>query len=465
MFVPLEKLDRILPDVDKRNWVYPQKISGRFTRGRTVLGYVLIAILVAIPLIRINGLPLILFDVPGRRFVLFGQVYWPHDVWLLFFLLFAFFVGILFVTALWGRVWCGYTCPQTVFLHNVVLKVEQWLEGNRNQQMRLDQAPWTWKKLSLKITKHLIFIALSSLLAHVFLSYFMDVRRLTYAILHPSWEYKAPIIFATFMTVAIYTDLVLLREQFCNYICPYARFQSALLDRESLIVGYDANRGEPRAKMAQRKKEGDENFGDCIDCTKCVVVCPQGIDIRNGLQLECIHCARCIDACDSVMDGIGKPRGLIRYASERELEDGAPAHPIRPRTVIYGLLMLASLTTFIVLAVNRPMIEVALLRPAGAVWQPLSDGEIANHFRLKLINKDAEPVHLQLILRSDQPLRLIAPVNPLPVDAGAERATEIFVVGPAELHGTIPFTIEIRNKETGEAHTINGDAIFPDDRP
>ena len=462
MFVPLEKLDRLLPDVDRRNWVYPQKINGRFTRRRSLLGDVLIAILVATPLIRVNGLPLILFDVPGRRFALFGQVYWPHDVWLLFFLLFAFFVGILFVTALWGRVWCGYTCPQTVFLHNVVLRIEQWIEGDRNRQMRLDKAPWTWRKLGLKATKHLIFIALSSLLAHVFLSYFMDVRDLTYAILHPGPEYRAPIIFATFMTVAIYVDLVLLREQFCNYICPYARFQSALLDRESLIVGYDADRGEPRAKVAQRKQASQDTFGDCIDCTKCVVVCPQGIDIRNGLQLECIHCARCIDACGSVMDGIGKPRGLIRYASERELEQHRPARTLRPRTVVYGLLTLASLTTFVTLALQRPMIEAALLRPAGAVWQPMSDGEIANHFRLKLINKDAGTAHLTLAIQSKAGLRLITPLNPLPVGPGTEGATEIFVAGPAKLHGTVPFSITIMNRDTGETHVVRGNAIFPD---
>lgn len=457
-FVALEKF--LKRSVDGRRWVYPQFVTGTLHKRRTSLAWVLIGIMVLLPLVRIHGLPAILFDIPNRRFVLFGSVFWPHDVWLMIFLVAGAAFTLFFVTALWGRAWCGYACPQTVFLHNVFLRLERWVEGDRGRRIELDESAWTLPKLGRKLLKHGLFVAFSSFVAHVFLAYFIDVRELAYEITHPSWEYKTPILTSLAFTGLFYFNFAFLREQFCNYLCPYARFQSALLDQDSLIIAYDARRGEPRGKLRDPDPKGD-----CVVCNKCVVVCPQGIDIRAGLQLECIHCGLCADACDTVMERLERPRGLIRYASESELA-GAVRRLVRPRTVAYALLCLALFGALSYELHARNLIESTLIRPVGATFQITADGHVANRFRLSLVNKDHVDHHLVIQAVRPDNVSVIARVNPVPVPGGTVQAADIFVVAATD---TVPVPIEfelsVTSQELDEPHSIRGKLLGPSVAP
>lgn len=482
----LAALKRFLPAVEPRLWVYPQAISGRFNRIRIWLAVILMGLLFITPWLRIDDMPAILFDLGRRRFIIFGNVFWPHDAWLLIFLLLLLALVIFLFTALYGRVWCGYACPQSVFLTQVYLRFERLIEGDRNQQMRRDAAGWSWDRIWRKGVKHVIFVAVASLVAHTFLAYFIDARELAYAIFHPSADYRNAIVFASLFTLLFYVDFAFLREQFCNYLCPYARFQSALLDRDSLVVAYDPSRGEPRGNLKVRR-DTTAAYGDCIDCAKCVVVCPQGIDIRNGLQLECIHCASCIDACDSVMTKIGKPTGLIRYASENELDAlqslrtqtaastpaaGSPnpvaSAPVwhhrllRPRTVIYSALLLIVASVFVLQLLNRRLTEATLTRPPGPVYTITANGDIANHFRIPLINKDVRDHSYHLTLDAPAGWGLVTPLNPVVVPAGELRPLEVFVTAPADTpYAQRAFAIRIAASETGEVVTVRGTLIRP----
>lgn len=248
------RIGGVLPDVAKRGWVYPKAVDGRFQRVRKVAGWLLIGVLFALPWIRIGDFPAVLIDIPARRFVVFGQVFWPQDIWLLFFLVVGFVVSIVLLTAQAGRVWCGYACPQSVFTNLVFLRIERWFEGDRNAQMRFDREPWGPRKIARKVAKHAVFLIAASAVAHAFLAFFMDPHRLLYALFHPGAEYTGYMLFAGITTAGMYVDFAFLREQFCNYLCPYARFQSALIDDQSLIVAYDPGRGEPRAKVGRREE-------------------------------------------------------------------------------------------------------------------------------------------------------------------------------------------------------------------
>lgn len=371
-----------------RNWVYPADVTGRFTRIRFWGFYVLIAVFVLGPWVQMGGHPAMFIDVAHRRFFLFGMTLNAQDVWLSFFLLTGIGFGLVVMTALWGRVWCGYFCPQTVWLEGVYRRIERLIEGARNVHMRRDAGPPSFDRAWRKVLKHALFLLVSSFIAHVFISYFVSIPALYAMVLMAPGQHWVTFLWVTALTTLFYVNFAWFREQLCLVVCPYGRLQSALLDRDSVVIGYDARRGEPRGKAT------DPTAGACVDCNRCVVVCPTGIDIRNGLQLECVGCAACVDACDDVMTRLHRPTGLIRYDSIHGLA-GEPKRWLRPRLYLYGVLGAVGLAVASFAMAGRTTFEANLLRLRGAPF--VVDGDsVQNGFELHLVNKTGETRSFQL---------------------------------------------------------------------
>ena len=359
-----------------REWVYPQSIQGRFMTIRrwTFLGLHLLLLIT--PWITINGHPAFRVDVPARTVYLFGNIFTASDtIFLLLILWFAAF-SLFFFTAVFGRIWCGYACPQTVFLESWIRPVELWIEGDRLTRKRRDEKGWTFDRAWRKVAKWTVFLAVSLFLAMAGMSIFAGARELWTGQAGPV-EYTLVAIFTAFW----FLDFTWFREQFCNYVCPYARFQSVLADEETLIITYDEVRGEPRQAGKQAALDGR-----CIECNKCVAVCPQGIDIRDGFQLECIQCARCIDACTSVMDKLGHPT-LVAYGSIAESE-GRKVRRWRPRTILYAAILVGIVAAGAILAANRVEFEATVNRAPGSLFTMDADGYTRNTFLLKITNKN-----------------------------------------------------------------------------
>ena len=292
-----------------RNYVHPADVKGRFTRLRYTIFSVLIAIYVLLPFIKIGGHPAVFLDIVNRRFYLFGAVFNAQDFWLVFFLLSGVGLTLLIVTAIKGRLWCGYACPHTVFLEGVFRRIERLIEGPRAQRLRRNATGLSFDKVWRKLLKHGVYIVLALLLSHVFISYFVSLPSLVEMVQRSPAEHPTAFTWVIVMSAILYFNFSWFREQLCLIICPYGRLQSAMTDQDTMVIGYDFNRGEPRGKAS------DPSNGDCVDCKRCVVVCPTGIDIRNGLQMECVGCAACVDACDEIMTKVGRPEGLVRYDS------------------------------------------------------------------------------------------------------------------------------------------------------
>ncbi|MEM8757673.1 MAG: cytochrome c oxidase accessory protein CcoG, partial [Planctomycetota bacterium] len=335
-----------------RRWLRPKPAAGRFHTRRKVVGYGLIALFVTLPHLRIAGKPPLLFDIAAREFTFFGTTLYPTDTLLFALLMLSVFLSIFFLTALFGRVWCGWACPQTVYLELVFRPIERLLEGTPGRKAKVG----AWRKP----VRFLIYLVLSFALANTFLAYFVGTDNLRQWVLGSPLDHVGPVMLVMAVTGLMLFDFGFFREQLCIVACPYGRFQSVMLDRNSLIISYDEHRGEPRGKKKRAPKGGvglkvvsDEPRGDCIDCKQCVTCCPTGIDIRDGLQLECVNCAQCIDACDSVMDKIGRPRGLIRYGSQASVLDKKPTRFLRVRTFVYPALVSVLLGAFVVLLVTR----------------------------------------------------------------------------------------------------------------
>ncbi|MDE3084247.1 MAG: cytochrome c oxidase accessory protein CcoG, partial [Verrucomicrobiota bacterium] len=316
-----------------RLFLQPADARGCFTRARRLSALGLMVVYTALPWIKIGGYPAVFLDVTDRRFHLFGWTLAAQDLWLLFFFISGLGFALFFITALFGRIWCGWACPQTVFLDHLFRQIERRLEGDAYRRRWLDAAPWSAKKIILRGTRHALFIILAAAIAHVFLSYFVSLPALWSMMRIAPTQHWGAFLFVTAATGVLYFNFAWFREQLCIVICPYGRLQSALVDEHSLVIGYDAKRGEPRGKL------GSLASGDCVACDRCVQVCPTGIDIRQGLQIECIGCAACIDACDSVMRKLHRPPGLVRYASQAALA-GQGTRWLRPRTILYAALML-----------------------------------------------------------------------------------------------------------------------------
>lgn len=378
-----------------RKWIYPKKPKGRFYNARTIVSLVLLAVLFGLPFIKVDGQPFFMFNIVERKFIIFGQIFTPHDFYLFGLLMISVFVSLFLVTAIFGRIFCGWICPQPVFLEMVFRKIEYLIEGDYTQQMALNKAPWNGAKTFKKLLKHVIFFALSFIISNIFLSYIIGVDELWKIINEPISQHFSGFIAIIIFTLFFYWIFSWFREQACILVCPYGRMQGVLLDKFTTVIAYDFKRGEPRGKL---KDKEEKNLGDCIDCNQCVVVCPTGIDIRNGTQLECINCAACIDACDSIMDKINLPRGLIRYDSIEGIRTGQ-GFKWTPRVIGYIAVLLVLISAFTVLFASRKDVDVNILRTPGMIYQNQGEDKVSNMYNFKMSNKTFKefPLSLELV--------------------------------------------------------------------
>ncbi|MFT4873644.1 cytochrome c oxidase accessory protein CcoG [Congregibacter sp.] len=377
----------------KREKIYTRKIEGFYQRLRMFTGWPMLLGYYCIPWININGRQSVWFDLPEREFHILGLTFWPQDFPLLAFLLIIAAFALFAVTVSAGRIWCGYTCPQTVWT-SMFMWVEQKVEGTRNQRIKLDKQAWSFNKALRKITKHAAWMFIAFMTGMTFVGYFYPIRELSFELSILSTG-KWQILWTLFFTLATYINAGWMREQVCKYMCPYARFQSVMFDVDTLIVSYDAARGEPIGSRKKSLAHREAGLGDCIDCELCVQVCPTGIDIREGLQYECIGCALCIDACDSVMRKMDYDPGLIRYTSERELE-GGKTHWLRPRIIGYAIMLSLMVTVFSYSIASRIPLELTVMRDRNNLYVETSDGGLENVYRLHIVNMDMSPHRYQL---------------------------------------------------------------------
>ncbi|MEE6249867.1 MAG: cytochrome c oxidase accessory protein CcoG [Bdellovibrionota bacterium] len=411
-----EKLDSQLTtqtESGQRLTVIPAVVKGHWHKRRFYFQWVLLFIFLAIPWIEINEKPLLLFNVADRRFILFGIDLWATDAPLVFFVFAILAFGLFFATALWGRVWCGWACPQTVFIERVFRQIEILIEGNHLKRRKLQKQNWNFEKISKRFLKYSIFVVLAWIFSNSFLAYFVGKEHLFEMMGHS--PYDNPESFAVMMVFfgGVLFDFVWFREQFCTIVCPYGRFQSVLMDTNSMLVAYDEKRGEPRGKL--KRNEDNSAKGDCIDCNKCVTVCPTGIDIRNGTQMECIACTACIDACDDVMEKLKKPKGLIRYTSERELQ-GRKVQRFNVRSIVYSILLLLLSSALIYSLAGKKDVEFQLLRQQALPYQVVekdSSKLIQNVVQIKVMNHSSNEHAVSFKLKNNETgIRMI---NPIPV--------------------------------------------------
>ncbi len=366
-----------------RNFLRPADTKGTFTTWRRITAIFLIIIYVGLPWIKIGGYPAVFFDLTVRRFHLFGLTFAAQDFWLAFFLVSGLGFGLFLITSVLGRVWCGWTCPHTVFLEHVYRRIERWLEGSVANQKKLDKMGWgETEKLVKRGSKHVIFILLSLLISHVFVSYFISIPGLYDWVSSNPKDHWGGFLFVFIMSGIIYFNFAWFREQLCLAICPYGRLQSALIDDDSIIIGYDEERGEPRGKP---RKEG---VGDCIDCKRCITVCPTGIDIRQGLQMECVGCSNCIDACNAIMTKLGRPKGLIRYDSLNGLK-GKGRRILRPRFFIYLFFMLVGVGAMTYAFTSIDSAYMLVTRMTGSSFYQ-TESTIRNQYNVRIVNKTDE---------------------------------------------------------------------------
>jgi cytochrome c oxidase accessory protein FixG len=376
-----------------RRKIHAREVTGRFEQLRVIAAWALLGLFYGLPWVQWRGHQAVLFDMPARKFHIFGLLFFPQDFFLLTWLLIIAAVTLFFFTTLGGRLWCGYACPQTVWTKAFVT-IERWCEGEWQQRTKLDRAPWTARKFVRKGGKQILWIASAAYTGMTFVGYFSAIRELVPSITTASlggWE----TFWILFYGFATYGNAGYMREQVCKYMCPYARFQSAMFDRNTLIISYDPARGEKRGSRSRSADPRKEGLGDCIDCTLCVQACPTGIDIRDGLQLECIACAACIDACDGVMQRMRYAPGLIRYATENSLE-GMRTQIVRPRTLIYGALLLALVVGFGIAVAERQLLELDVIRDRNSLYRQLDDGSIENVYTVRVVNKDTGAHTLRL---------------------------------------------------------------------
>ncbi|MBK8070052.1 MAG: 4Fe-4S binding protein [Rhodanobacteraceae bacterium] len=490
--------------------VYPREVGGRFQRLRTAAVFWLLGMYYVFPWINWDGRQMVLFDLPARKFYILGLVFWPQDFFYLAALLIVAALSLFFFTALAGRLWCGFACPQTVWTE-VFLWMERWVEGDRNAQMRLDKGPWTARKIRLKATKQFLWVTFALWTGFTFVGFFTPIRELGGQLLSFSlggWEW----FWFLFYSLATYGNAGLLREQVCKYMCPYARFQSAMIDKDTLIITYDEARGEPRGarkravkSVAERRASegrdlgagtqdpvdaqdageargvgplaslmkiaGDAReavadappgsgsrvpgpgaasvaqppasaLGDCIDCKACVLVCPTGIDIRDGLQYECIGCAACIDACDEVMDKVGYPRGLVRYSTDHAMH-GKPTKVIRKRTVFYAFVLLGIISALAYSLATRIPLIVDVIRDRGELYRESAQGMIENSYQLKVMNKSEQPRSFRVTLVEPEGVRIVG-VTELDVNAGTIRNLPLTLEAePGAFKGMVPVRLHV----------------------
>ncbi|MBI1246268.1 cytochrome c oxidase accessory protein CcoG [bacterium] len=396
LLTPDEHVLSTLEADGSRRWLYPRLSLGKFWHARRIVGYALIALFVALPHLRIFGKPVVLLDITHREFTIFGYVFLPSDTLLLALLMLSVFLTIFLLTALLGRVWCGWGCPQTVYMEFVYRPIERFFLGTSGKGGVPSKKVPGYRRVVL----YLVYFVLSMGLAHTFLAYFIGTERLSQWVTQSPFEHPGPFFVMALTTGLMMFDFAFFREQLCLIACPYGRFQSVLLDRNSLIVAYDTKRGEPRGKLHHELPVLDEKQGDCIDCHLCVRTCPTGIDIRDGLQMECIHCTQCADACDEIMTRIGKPTGLIRYSSQDAIETGKQKF-LRARVFVYPTLILIVVSALIYNIANKKSFDATLIRGSGLPFSVNQQGLVEDQLKIKVVNRLETEDTLQLKIEPD----------------------------------------------------------------
>ena len=432
----------------KRLWIYPKKPSGKFHNWRVLVTVVLLTLLFAGPFIRINGQPFLLMNIFERKFVIFGQVFWPQDFVLLAVVLLTFFVFIILFTVVFGRIWCGWLCPQTLFMEMVFRKIEYWIEGDATAQKRLKNEPLSLRKASKKTLKHGIFILISILIAHTLMAYLIGIEKTLLIVTESPSENIAGFIGLSSFTLIFYGLFAKFREQACIAVCPYGRLQGVLLGKESIVVAYDWIRGEPRGHI-KKDPAPEVHKGDCIDCKLCVHVCPTGIDIRNGTQLECVNCTACIDACDDVMIKIGRPTGLIRYASITSITQGV-VKLFTPRVVGYSIVLLALIGLLSFALWTRSDVEATILKVPGTLYQR-EPGVITNLYNVEFVNKTFKDLSLTIKVES-------------PEFATIHKADGVAIKVPAEGLVKTVYFIKIPEVNVTNARTVVTLGVYENER-
>jgi cytochrome c oxidase accessory protein FixG len=438
------ELASVSPD-GKRRWVYARKPSGRFYRWRTRLSWFLLAFLFLAPFVRVNGLPLMMFNVIERKFVFFGLLFWPQDFYMVVLIALSVLVTLMLSTVTIGRVWCGWLCPQTIFMEMLFRKIEFAIDGSAEQQVRRARGAWTGARITRAVVKLAIFYALSFAIANVFLAYIIGSDALWSIITDPPSQHVVGLTVIVIFSFVFFLVFARFREQACVLACPYGRVMSSLIDRHTVTVTYDFKRGEPRGRLATTH-EVETPHGDCIDCHQCVTVCPTGIDIRNGVQLECVNCTACIDACDQVMRRVERPTGLIRLTSHEAVSEGR-LHWLTVRSGAYAAVWVCLVTAVTWIVASRPVIEVTTLRQPGTLFASLDAGRVGNFYNVQVFNRTGETMPFEI--RVVEPAG--ATVTPLGLDfeVGPHALLEgrMLVAVPRAALGTrqsVPVRLEVR---------------------
>ena len=381
-----DKLTTVSED-GKRVWVYPKKPKGKFTNYRYLVAYFLLAVFFIMPFIKYKGDPFMLINIIERKFIIFGIIIWPQDFHIIVMSIIAFLVFIILFTVIFGRLFCGWACPQTIFMEMVFRKIEYLIEGDFNDQKKLNRQEWNFEKIGKKTLKHIVFYTMAFIVANTFLAYLIGIDNLKVVIAEGPINNLGSFVTLLIFSGIFYFIFAFFREQVCTIACPYGRLQGVFLDNKSIVVAYDYLRGEPRGKHKPLEDRGSTTKGDCIDCSSCVVVCPTNIDIRNGTQLECVNCTACMDACDAVMDRVKKPRGLIRYASEKSIAEKVKHSIFNPRAIAYSVFLIILLAISATMFFTRADFETTILRQRGTLFQKYDKNSHSNIYQIEVVNK------------------------------------------------------------------------------
>lgn len=422
----------------KRKWVYPKFQTGSIFIRRNIVAYFFLALLIIMPFIKWNGHPFMLFNVIDRQFIVWGIPFFPQDFFLFGFGMLTFIIFIILFTSIWGRWWCGWACPQTIFMEFIFRRIEYFIEGDAQQRRILDKASWSRTKIMKKGFKYLIFFLISFFISNIFLAYIIGIDELKKIITEPVIQHPGGFAAIMIFSVVFYGVFAGLREQVCIGVCPYGRLQSVLLDKDSMAAAYDYKRGEPRGKMGTTE-------GDCIDCHLCVQVCPTGIDIRNGMQMECINCTACIDACNSIMKKVERPNGLIRIASISQIEKKTKKIHITGRMIAYAALWVVMVCILAYMVFTRTDVQATVLRAPGQLFQKKNDTTITNLYTISLVNKSFEDHPIELKISNTPEATLIVVGNPLFVKQDETANGAFFIALPTrEIHSMkTPLSIDV----------------------
>jgi cytochrome c oxidase accessory protein FixG len=449
----------------KRIWLYPKKPKGRFYNARIIVSFIFIVIFLILPFIKVDGEQFLQFNVLERRFMLFGLLFTPQDFHLFVLAMLTFIVFIILFTVVYGRLFCGWVCPQTVFMEMFFRRIEYWIEGDSNEQRKLDKAPWTPEKIRKKAIKHSVFFLIAVIVANYFLAYIIGMDKVLHIIKEPLSSHTGGFVMMLVFSAVFYMVFARLREQVCTTICPYGRLQGVLLVKDTIVVAYDHVRGEPRGKIkksgapdtpidmiqnmvatasANTTSPATAKLGDCIDCKLCIAVCPTGIDIRNGTQLECTNCTACIDACDAVMDKVERPRGLIRYDSINAIDAGV-RKIFTKRVWAYTAVLLALISLDVLLLANRGIVDSIILRSPGQLYQERDATHLTNLYTYQVINKSTKEMPITLKIATPGGVMELVGKAPEPIAKGEKAQGAFFIVMPTDqlLGRKTPIVIEV----------------------